>query len=291
MERIHSLAYSLALLLALSLSIGTVSAQDVSGKKVKAKVKEMKDTTRTAIEYSDAYLDTVQLKKVFILNDYTSIGVEYGPSASSMMFNPSKKQSLLYDPVNFGVYMTKYSKMFGYLPYFGLKMGARYSTEGYYFEPDKETGKVSDVDGATRAVIKMVDIPMMAMIHLDATHFSAMANVGIYGGYRLSIEREGAVAESIRKAFNDYDRRFDYGLTGGVGFAIVFDPFDFQVNANVRYSWGTLYDPDYNSKDYYRFAYPLDFSITAGLYYHITRRTGRTKPQMKKEARKMVYGE
>ena len=87
----------------------------------------------------------------------------------------------------------------------------------------------------------------------------------------------------------DWDRRFDYGLTGGLGFGIVFDPVEFHVNANVRYSWGTIYDPDYYNKDFYRFAYPFDVMVTAGLYFQITKRTGKTKGQIKREAYEQVY--
>ena len=245
----------------------------------------------SAQNYNDTYLDTVKVEKSFLLNDYSSLGFEFGPSASRTMFSPTKKQGLLYSPQNFAVYYTKYTKMFGYMPYLAFKMGLRYSNEGYSFKEDKQTRRTPDVDGATKANIKIVDVPMMAMLHLDSEHFSAMADVGIYAGYRLSIERTGNnVEDAYLNDFHDYDRRFDYGLTGGIGFAYIFAPFEFQINANVRYSWGTLYDEDYYSDIYYRFAYPLDFSITAGVYYHLTKRTGRTRPQIKRDAYEKVYG-
>ena len=66
--------------------------------------------------------------------------------------------------------------------------------------------------------------------------------------------------------------------------AFVFDPFEFHINLNVRYSWGTLYDYDYASPYYYRYAYPLDLSLTGGLYFHLTRRTGRSRGQIRREA-------
>lgn len=272
MKAVSALEYSLIIPLAFFLSCACLHAQET--------------------EYSETYLDTVQLKKVFLLNDFTSVGVEYGPSASMTLFNPTKKQGQLYNNQNFGFYVTRYSKMFGYMPYLALKMGVRYSTEGYLFKEDKETKKTPTVDGATQAMMKVVDVPMMLMLHLDSPHFSGMATVGIYGGYRLDIQREGnAVPPAFQNAFYDYEHRFDYGLTGGLGFALVFSPFEFQINANCRYSWSTLYDADYYSEYYYRFAYPLDFTLTAGIYYHLTRRTGKTRPQIKREARNSVYGE
>ena len=236
-------------------------------------------------EFTADYLDTVQLKKVFVLNDYSMIGVEYGATASMMLFTPAKKQSYLLSPSTFGVYYTRYGKMFNYLPYFGFKVGIRSTSEGYKFKEDKETHQIPTLEGATAARIRIIDMPFMALIHADSDHLSGFASVGIYGGYRTSIERFGEyVDESVRYSFMEYDRRFDYGICGGVGMAFVFDPFEFHINLNVRYSWGTLYDYDYASPYYYRYAYPLDLSLTGGLYFHLTRRTGRSRGQIRREA-------
>ena len=229
------------------------------------------------LTFSDSYLDTVKIAKVFTLNDYTLIGVEGGASLSRMQFNPSKTQTNLFVPGTFGIFILKYGKLFDGSPNFGFKAGARYSHEGYKFKENKETGVT-------------VDVPFMAHFHSDSPNFKVMADLGIYGGYRLSIERFGdKVDETLRTAFADWDRRIDYGLTGGVGFGLVFDPLEFHVNANVRYSWGTLFDPDYFSKDYFRFAYPLDFTLTAGIYFQLTKRTGKSKGQLRREAYQQVY--
>ena len=130
----------------------------------------------------------------------------------------------------------------------------------------------------------------MAHFHSDGLHFKVMVDAGIYGGYRLGIERIGdRVREDVRHSFMEWDKRIDYGIAGGLGFGLVFNPVEFHVNANVRYSWGSLYEPDYVSKDFYRFAYPLDFMLTAGLYFQVTKRSGKTKAQIRREAYEQVY--
>lgn len=248
------------------------------------------DSLKVLDTYSDIYLDTVQVNRVFEINDYSMIGVEYGVSFSRMSFNPPYTQSSLFSPNTFGIFYTRYGKMFAYLPYFGLKVGLRYSHEGYKFKENKDTQIVPNIEGATQAVMDVVEVPFMAHLHMDGLHYKVMADAGIYGGYRLNIKRTGDhVDEAILNSFKDTDRRFDYGICGGIGFGLVFDPLEFHINANVRYSWGTIYDPDYYSKDYYRFAYPFDVMVTAGVYFQLTRRTGRGKAQLRREAYRQVF--
>lgn len=248
------------------------------------------DSLKVLDTYSDIYLDTVQVNRVFEINDYSMIGVEYGVSFSRMSFNPPYTQSSLFSPNTFGIFYTRYGKMFAYLPYFGLKVGLRYSHEGYKFKENKDTQIVPNIEGATQAVMDVVEVPFMAHLHMDGLHYKVMADAGIYGGYRLNIKRTGDhVDEAILNSFKNTDRRFDYGICGGIGFGLVFDPLEFHINANVRYSWGTIYDPDYYSKDYYRFAYPFDVMVTAGVYFQLTRRTGRGKAQLRREAYRQVF--
>lgn len=250
----------------------------------------MDDSLKVPDTYSDIYLDTVQVNRVFEINDYSMIGVEYGVSFSRMSFNPPYTQSSLFSPNTFGIFYTRYGKMFAYLPYFGFKVGLRYSHEGYKFKENKDTQIVPNIEGATQALMDVVEVPFMAHLHMDGLHYKVMADAGIYGGYRLNIKRTGDhVDEAIQNSFKDTDRRFDYGICGGIGFGLVFDPLEFHINANVRYSWGTIYDPDYYSKDYYRFAYPFDVMVTAGVYFQLTRRTGRGKAQLRREAYRQVF--
>lgn len=248
------------------------------------------DTTRTGT-YSDIYLDTVRINRKFVVNDYALLGVEYGASLSRMQFNPTQEQTWLFAPTTVGIFFTRYGKLFGYMPYFGLKAGLRYTHEGYKFKENKETHVTPTLEGATEAVMDFVEVPLTAQFHIDMLHFKVMADAGIYGGWRLGIKRTGdGVSDGLRTSFKETDRRLDYGLTGGVGFAVVFDPVEFHVNGAVRYAWGTLYEPDYFSTYYYRFAYPLDIMLTAGLHFQLTRRTGKSKAQLRKEAYDTVYG-
>jgi hypothetical protein len=57
-----------------------------------------------------------------------------------------------------------------------------------------------------------------------------------------------------------------------------------------KHSLSSLYAPDYYSQYYYRYAYPSNIVISAGLHFQLTKRTGKTKTELKKQAKEIVYG-
>lgn len=237
---------------------------------------------------TDAQLDTINVKKKLVINDYAMIGFQYGAGLSQVMWNPKQKQEMLFVPVNAGVTVTKYAKMFGFLPYFGFQAGLFYAREGYRFKYDKDNDYTSE-----KAIMDVIEVPLLLQCHVDLWNFKFMVNLGCYGGYRLAIERfpgkSGSVAPEVQHSFLPTDRRWDYGIKGGVGFGLVFDPVEIHIQAMYKHSMSTLYNPDYYSEYYYRFAYPTNIVISAGVHFQITKRTGKTKAQLKKMARDMVY--
>ena len=245
-------------------------------------------------KWTNEYLDTLNLKRKLDINDYTLIGVHYGVGLSQVMWNPSQKQDMVVMPYNIGVTFTKYGKMFGYMPYFGFQAGFLYTQEGYQFEYNEDRNYTYKIEGAEKAVYDVIEVPVMAHMHMDFWNMKVMANIGCYAGYRLSIERfpgkTGYVKEELVHAFKETDRRLDYGIKGGVGFGIVFDPVEIHFMAMYKHSLSSLYEPDHYSEYYYRFAYPANITITAGLHFQLTKRTGLTKAQIKKQAKEMVYG-
>lgn len=250
-------------------------------------------------------LDTVRIERAFVVNDYSTIGVEAGVPFNNMLFNPPKDTKFTaYGPA-FNLIFTHYSKLFGYMPYFGYQIGIGYTTGGYRFKEVEEkdgTITIPHIDGFKGAQWKVVEAPFLMVFHVDAAHFKIMAKAGMYVGYRFGIHRTihdryattGAIFSGYdvfeyQDAWRDIDRRYDYGLKGGIGFAYVLDPFEFHVNAGVKYGWSSLYQPDYASPYYYRFTYPFDVVFTAGVHFHLTRRSGKSRADIRREAYDAVY--
>ena len=257
-------------------------------------IKESDELTLSDIHaLTDIQLDTIDIKKKLNINDYMMFGVQYGAGLSQVMWNPTQKQDLVFTPVNFGVSVTKYQKMFGYMPFFGFQAGVFFAREGYQFKRNDNTDYIYKVEGAEKALIDVVEVPMLFQFHYDMWNFKIMANVGCYGGYRLAIQRfpgeTGWVKDELKNSFTETDRRWDYGIKGGVGFALVFDPVEIHFQAAYKHSLSSLYEPDHYSEYYYRFAYPSNIIASVGLHFHLSKRTGRTKAEIKQMAKDMIY--
>lgn len=280
-----------------AVSVADTSRLEVAADSIAGRLDSLAAASLDSIDlvplFSDEYLDTVKMKKAKSINDYTMIGVQYGVSLSQMRFNPTKRQGMLISPYNFGITYTRYGKMFGYMPYFGFQTGVLFGQDGYIFKKNKETGDYNEsVDGATKAVYSYAEVPLLAHLHIDVWHLKLIVNLGLYAGYRLEVEREGERLDpQYANTFYDYDRRFDYGAKAGAGIGLILDPIEFHIQATYRASLGSLYRPNYYSEYYYRFAYPSDILITAGIHIQLTKRTGKTKAALKKEAKALIYND
>lgn len=240
------------------------------------------------------YLDSIKIQ-VQKPNDYWMIGVYGGACLQFGYFNPIRQTvAQLQYPV-YGFSVIRQFTMFGIYPNMGFEVGVQQNYEGYEFKTNKETGYRPTESGAYKISMKVPEAFLLSHFHFDiGEYFKLMAKLGLYAGYRTSIHRTlddnftGTDYEQYVDSFRDYDRRWTYGVQGGVGMGVVVSPFEFHLNVQVKWGWGSYWNPDYSSPYYYRFGYPLDGAVTFGLYYQLTPRYGHTRAQLKRLARKMV---
>lgn len=251
-----------------------------------------------AVVREQIYLDTVQIM-VPALNNYSSIGVSFGVTSTYMQLNPTTfRQHHTYYPGYGSIRYTHYEKMFDYLPYFGWQIGVEFGHEGY--RGRKETDGYYK-ERSQRIKMQVVEVPFLAMIHYDTRWMKFFGEVGLYGGYRLNIERFGDyVDDNYRYDWYDSDRRIDYGLQGGLGMGVFLGPLELFVMAQIRYGWSSIFEPDSQfpagsgyedrNKYYWRFAYPFDYIFSAGVNVPLGKRYGKTRQDLKREAYEIVYG-
>ncbi|MCQ2181531.1 MAG: hypothetical protein MJY50_05700 [Bacteroidales bacterium] len=257
-----------------------------------------------AQEYSDEYLDSVAVTfRKPAINDYMTIGVNYGVTFSQQIFNPrvgSQEWPMTWN--NISVMFTRYCKLFGYMPYFGIEAGFEYAHQGFKFKQDSDKehlvalpmGTVDNISYITEEIMDVYKIPVRSKFHVDISFFRIMADLGFYGGLRRNVRRQGIINdETLRYEFAPYENKFDYGMEGGAGFAFIFDPIEIHFNVLAGWSWNSLYQPDSSpsqySQYYYRYANPLDIMVTAGIHFQLTKRKGKTTNDLKKEAYEAIY--
>ena len=246
---------------------------------------------------TNEYLDSLKLQ-VRKPNDYWMVGVYGGASLQFGYWNPSRLTIAQFQLPVYGFSLIRQFSMFGIMPYMGLEIGAQQNDEGYEFKTNKETGYRSTESGAYKAMMRVPEAFLLTHMHFDiGEHFKLLAKLGLFGGYRTSINRvlddayKGSSYEEYQTAFRDYDLRWTYGLMGGLGMGLVFNPIEIHLNVNLKWGWGSFWQRDYASPFYYRFGYPLDGTVTLGVYYQLTPRYGHTRAQLRRLARKMMEEE
>lgn len=272
---------------------------DSTGTKVEETAKPKRLTRRELKElsesWSEEYVDTASVNKRQLINDYSMIGVQYGVGLSQMYWNPSNTQKMVFIPYNIGVTYTRYGKMFGFMPYFGIQLGVFYTREAFQLKAkdDDEESYIPTVatTGESGAVMDVIEVPVLAHCHVDFWKMKILVNAGLYGGYRLSINRTGdRVAPEYASSFAPFNNRIDFGIKAGVGFAFIFDPVEIHFQGMYKHSLSSIYKPDYYSDTYYRYAYPSNIVISVGLHFQITRRTGKTQKMLRQEAYDRLFG-
>ena len=256
----------------------------------------------------DEIIDNYDLKKKKTINDYSMIGIQYGVGLSRTLLTPEfAKEDFIFLPYNVGITYTRYGKMFGYMPYFGFQVGLFYAKEGYKYRYDKDKNVVPVFLGAQAPQTGVLEVPVLAHCHVDFWKMKVILNVGLYGGYRLGIHRyepeikaDGlgyhnltpgyslTLEDDYVRSFAPFEKRFDYGIKAGLGFGFVFDPVEIHIQAMYKHSFASLFEADYYSQYYYRYSYQMNVVISAGLHIQLGKRTGKTRQQIRREARESL---
>lgn len=195
-----------------------------------------------------AALDTVPTKPKF--KNIHMIGVSHTVNLSGVTSTPKIGQERIWTFKNFGVSYTYYHAMWNHLFNFGVVVGAKHGYEGF----------TSPYDGYGET-FEILEFPLLSQFKIDLSRFRVLINLGPYYGYRLSTDKEGG--------FTKYDQRHDYGVIAGAGFAVVFKPLEFHIEANYKYALASIYHTNKYSDIYWIFTYPQNIMISASLHVHL----------------------
>ena len=288
-------------LLALALATLPLSAQD--GKKKKA-IDLEEEFFQLPDSVTNEYLDSTPLPKKARINDYWMVGVHGGVSLQYGYYNPPRQTRFYPNLPVWGVSITRFATMMNTFPNLGMEVGFQHNYEGYNFkeyEVDGIDGKDTyrqDIDGYHEAYMEVPEVFILTHGHVDMGQYAKInLKLGMYGGYRMNIHRihdNGYTVyhdPAIANEFRDTDNRWSYGVQGGLGFGLMFDPIEVHLGVQVKWGWSSFYKPDVVSPYYYRFAYPLDGAVTLGVYYQLTKRRGHTRTALRRLAREYLEQE
>lgn len=198
------------------------------------------------LEIENVSIDSVSVKKEHL------IGVKYGFAISGVSFTPDYKPKNIKSPLNLSLLYTFYHPLW-HLNYFGLQTGVKYGTQGLTTEYAPEY---------LNQTITTIEIPFVSAFKVDVgDYFRILLNVGCFGGYRLLTDKEDG--------FDEYDRRWDYGLVGGGGIALKLHPVEIHIDCSYQYSFSWLYAPQKMSQDYWIYTYPHQLSFNIGLHFNL----------------------
>ena len=244
---------------------------------------------------TNEYLDQADVPKKARINDYWIVGVHGGASVQHGYFNPPRIVSFYPNLPVYGFSITRYATMMNMFPNLGMEVGFQHNYEGYNFKEYESEGATwrQNIDGAYEAYMEVPEVFVLTHGHMDMGQYAKIIlKLGMYGGYRTNITRIGPHVEpAYAHAFKDTDLRWTYGVQGGLGFGLMFDPIEIHLGVQVKWGWSSFYQPDVASPYYYRFAYPLDGAVTLGVYYQLTKRRGRSRAALRRMARETVEEE
>jgi hypothetical protein len=216
--------------------------------------------TLLTFSFSSAYsqegikleLDTINVKSKSIKVSEHLLGLRYSYALTGVHFSPDMNEKGVNTPLNFAILYTYYHSMWGIWPYFGLQTGVKYGQQGFTTEYN-----IDDMD----QVLTTIEIPLTSNFKVDiGKYMRVMIHLGAYAGYRLSTTKPGG--------FDCFDKRLDYGILGGGGFALKFHPFEFHIEASYQYSLSMLYYPEKFSSTWWVYSYAHLLSFSFGIHYN-----------------------
>ena len=243
---------------------------------------------------TDDYLDNAPMPKKARINNYWIVGFHGGVSVQHGYYNPSRQVAFYLNKPVYGFSITRFATMMNTFPNLGMEFGFQHNYEGYKFKEFEVDGVkyTQNIDGAYEAYMEVPEVFLLTHGHIDMGQYAKInLKVGMFGGYRMNITRIHDPAHpvyydpDIANEFQPTDRRWTYGVQGGLGFGLMLDPIEVHLGVQVKWGWSSFYQPDVYSPYYYRFAYPLDGAVTLGVYYQLTKRRGHTRGALRQLAR------
>lgn len=198
-----------------------------------------------------APLDTVRTHKVVYPEHL--IGIRYSYCFTGVKTNVDVNQTGYKSPLNLELLYTYYHPLWGYIGYFGLQTGIRYTKFGFTSDAN-----IRNFD----QTVTTLQLPLLSAFHFDiGKHLRIYLSIGPYFGYRLSTTKD--------EGWDCFDRRFEWGIEGQGGVGLRFGRVEFHLGAGYQFCLGFLYDPEKYSSATWLYTYPHSFSVGGAVHFKL----------------------
>jgi hypothetical protein len=122
--------------------------------------------------------------------------------------------------------------------YAALQIETNYINKGYIEEMD-----TTAMTPETTYRITSFELPLMAQGFMRFGPFRPYVTGGVFIGYILDRSVQVTGEKSQPYVFDEYDRRFEYGIAGGGGLGIQIYRFEIQAECRYHYNFSFLRNP------------------------------------------------
>lgn len=181
-------------------------------------------------------------------------GIRGGYGISTASYEPYMGDIKSVSGIDFGVAYKLYAEK-----YMGTQIELSSIQTGYQLADTTYTGRA-------------VELPLMAQGFLRFGGFRVFLNAGVFGSYIISqdIEKpdDSGIMHTQSYSFTDRDKRFDYGILGGGGFAFQLKKIELQIEARYQYGFGYIMKPRYKA-DQTIFSNRSRLAFSFALFYNL----------------------
>jgi hypothetical protein len=150
--------------------------------------------------------------------------------------------------------------------YAALQIEANYIFKGYI----KDIDTVAMTPETTNRITSF-ELPLMAQGFIRLGAFRPYLTGGVVVGYILERSTQVTGEESQKYVFDEYDRKFEYGLEGGGGLGIQVYRFEVQAECRYHYNFSFLRNPVIPTNRGNRYINTTQLMFSVSLLYRLSK--------------------
>jgi hypothetical protein len=150
--------------------------------------------------------------------------------------------------------------------YFAMQVETNYINKGYI----KEIDTISMTPETTYRITAF-ELPLMTQGFIRLGMFRPYVTGGVYIGYILDRSVQVTGEESQKYVFDEYDKRFEYGITGGGGLGIEIYRFEIQAECRYHYNFSFLRNPSIPNSGGNRYINSTQLMFSVSLLYRLSK--------------------